>query len=112
MTKPIIINSDKSYNKLIWPLYFVNGFNSIAFGGLIIIIVPLSSLFWPAEDYHALEMGILVTSLFWASSITGIIFGRIIDKYSRIKTIFVISLFRSFSMIMLGFAITGQGLTT
>jgi len=112
MSEPNITKSEQSYNKLIWPLYFVNGFNSIAFGGLIIIIVPLSSLFWPADDYHALEMGILVTSLFWASSITGIAFGRIIDRYSRIKTILIISLFRSFSMIMLGFAIIGQGLTT
>ncbi|MBY9002712.1 MAG: MFS transporter [Candidatus Lokiarchaeota archaeon] len=112
MLKSDIIKSEKSYNKLIWPLYFVNGFNSIAFGGLIIIIVPLSSLFWPAEDYHALEMGILVTTLFWASSITGIVFGWIIDRYSRIKTLFIISLIRGISMIMLGFATVGQGLAT
>lgn len=101
-----------SYNRKIWPLYFVNGFNSIAFGGIIIIIVPLSSLFWPAEDYHALEMGILVTTLFWVSSITGIVFGWIIDRYSRIKTILVISIVRSVSMIMLSFATIGQGLAS
>ena len=95
MSKPNVTKSEKSYNKLIWPLYFVNGFNSKAFGGLIILIVPLSSLFWPADDYHALEMGILVTTLFWASSITGIIFGWIIDRYSRIKTILIISLFNT-----------------
>lgn len=112
MSRPNNITSEKSYNKLIWPLYFVNGFNSIAFGGLIIIIVPLSSLFWPSEEYHALEMGILVTSLFWASSITGIIFGWIIDRYSRIKLILIISVLRSLSMIMLGFATIGQGLTS
>ncbi|MHA1670798.1 MAG: MFS transporter [Promethearchaeota archaeon] len=112
MSNARVTKSEKSYNKLIWPLYFVNGFNSIAFGGLIIIIVPLSSLFWPTEDYHALEMGILVTSLFWASSITGIVFGWIIDRYSRIKIILIISLVRGASMIILGFATVGQGLTT
>ncbi|MHA1190848.1 MAG: MFS transporter [Promethearchaeota archaeon] len=112
MSKTKVTKSEQSYNKLIWPIYLVNGFNSIAFGGLIILIVPLSSLFWPADDYHALEMGILVTTLFWASSITGIIFGWIIDRYSRIKTLLIISLFRSFSMVMLGFATMGQGLST
>ena len=34
MSKPNVTKSEKSYNKLIWPLYFVNGFNSIAFGVL------------------------------------------------------------------------------
>lgn len=99
-----------SYNKEIWPIYLASGFNSIAFGGLIILIVQFSYLFWPGEEYHALEMGILVTTLFWASSISGIVFGWFIDRYSRVKIILIISIARSFSMIMLGFATMGQGM--
>jgi len=102
----------QSYNKLIWPVYLLNGFNSIAFAGIIILMVPLSSLIWPGEDYHALEMGILMTTLLWTSSLSGLFLGRLIDKYSRVKILLIISIARSFCMIMLGFAIAGQGMLT
>jgi MFS family permease len=102
----------KSYNRLIWPVYLLNGFNSISFAGIIILIVPLSSLIWPGEEYHALEMGILITTLFWTSSVSGLLFGWLIDKYSRVKILIIISIVRSFCMILLGFAIAGQGLFT
>ncbi len=104
--------SHQSYNKLIWPVYLLNGFNSIAFAGIIILMVPLSSLIWPGEDYHALEMGILMTTLLWTSSLSGLFLGRLIDKYSRVKILYIISIARSFCMIMLGFAIAGQGILT
>ncbi|NVM44923.1 MAG: MFS transporter [Candidatus Lokiarchaeota archaeon] len=102
----------KTYNKLIWPIYLLNGFNNISFAGIIILIVPLSTLIWPGEDYHALEMGILITTLLWSSSVSGLIFGRLIDKYSRVKILLIVTLVRSFCMILLGFAIAGQGMVT
>jgi MFS family permease len=105
-------DSHQSYNKLIWPVYLLNGFNSIAFAGIIILMVPLSSLIWPGEDYHALEMGILMTTLLWTSSVSGLLLGKLIDKYSRVKILLIISIARSFCMIMLGFAIAGQGILT
>ena len=103
---------EKSYNKTIWPVYLLNGFNSIAFAGIIILMVPLSTLIWPGEDYHALEMGVIMTTLLWSSSISGLFFGRLIDKYSRVKVLLFISIVRSICMIMLGFAIPGQGIIT
>ncbi|MHA2288640.1 MAG: MFS transporter, partial [Promethearchaeota archaeon] len=104
--------SQKSYNKLIWPAYFLNGFNSISFAGIIILMVPLSSLIWPGEDYHALEMGIIITTLLWSSSRSGLVFGKLIDKYSRVKLLTYITIVRSICMILLGFAIAGQGMFT
>ncbi len=105
-------SSQKSYNKLIWPVYLLNGFNSIAFAGIIILMVPLSTLIWPGDDYHALEMGVIMTTLLWSSSFSGLVFGRLIDKYSRVKVLLFISIVRSVSMILLGFATAGQGITT
>ncbi|MBY8987169.1 MAG: MFS transporter [Candidatus Lokiarchaeota archaeon] len=105
-------SSHKSFNKLIWPVYLLNGFNSISFAGIIILMVPLSSLIWPGEDYHALEMGILMTTMLWTSSVSGLFFGRLIDKFSRVKILILIAIMRSFCMILLGFAIAGQGLFT
>ena len=109
MAKGINTNSVKSYNRIFWPLYILNGLQSVAYGAMIILVVPLALIIWPNDpaDIHALEMGILYTTLSWSGSFAGLIFGRLIDKYSRKKIIIVISLFRGFSMLFLGFAVYG-----
>lgn len=107
------LNDSKfSVNKVFWPLYLLAGFQSLAFGGLIVLVVPLSFMIWPNDSYHALEMGIMITALFWFSSLGGLLFGRLIDKFNRIRIIFIISIFRGISMIMLGFAAEGRGFNT
>ncbi|MFX0134931.1 MAG: MFS transporter [Candidatus Hodarchaeota archaeon] len=100
---------EANFNRVFWPLYLLNGFQSIAYGAIIVLVVPLAQIIWPNDspDIHALEMGILYTTLSWSSSIAGLLFGRLIDKYSRKKIIIVISIFRGTSMFLLGFAIYG-----
>ncbi|MFX0031679.1 MAG: MFS transporter [Candidatus Hodarchaeota archaeon] len=107
-------NTEKSFNKIFWPLYLLNGFQSIAYGAIIVLVVPLALIIWPNDpaDVHALEMGILYTTLSWASSFSGLIFGRFIDKYSRKKIIIIISIFRGTSMILLGFSVYGGEIGT
>ena len=105
-------NSDISLTKTFWPLYLLNGFQHISFGGIIVLVVPLSLLMWPDEPYHALEIGIMITILFWSDSFAGLIFGRFIDRHSRKIIIIIISIVRGFSMIMLGFAFIGRGIET
>lgn len=106
--------SYKSFNKVFWPLYLLNGFQSVAYGAMIVLVVPLAQIIWPNDpaDIHALEMGFLYTILSWSGSFAGLLFGRLIDKYSRKNIIIVISLFRGFSMLILGFAIKGGGFNT
>jgi MFS family permease len=109
MPKDLKKNSEKSFNRVFWPLYILNGFQSVAYGAMIVLVVPLALIIWPNDpaDIHALEMGVLYTTLSWSGSFAGLFFGRLIDKYSRKKIIIVISLFRGFSMLLLGFAIYG-----
>ena len=104
--------SKVSYNKLLWPLYILNGFQSIAYGGIIVLVVPLSLIFWPNDPVHSFEMGLLYTALAWSGAFSGLLFGRLIDKYSRKNIIVLISIFRGFSMFLLGFAVEGGGLAT
>ena len=103
-----------SFNRIFWPLYLLNGFQSIAYGAIIVLVVPLALIIWPNDpaDIHALEMGILYTILSWSSSFAGLLFGRLIDKYSRKKIIIVISIFRGISMFLLGFAVYGGEVNT
>jgi len=103
-----------SFNRVFWPLYILNGFQSIAYGAIIVLVVPLALIIWPNDlaETHALEMGILYTTLSWSSSFAGLLFGRLIDKYSRKKIIIVISIFRGTSMFLLGFAVYGGEVNT
>ncbi|MBY9019011.1 MAG: MFS transporter [Candidatus Lokiarchaeota archaeon] len=100
------------YNKILWPIYFLNGFQSILWGGITFLIVPLSRIMWPSDPTHALEMGIIITTLSWSASISGLLFGHFIDKHSRKKILIILSIFRGFSALMLGFGIEGGGYTT
>jgi predicted MFS family arabinose efflux permease len=100
------------YNSILWPIYFLNGFQSIAWGGIIFLIVPISRIIWPGDPTHALEMGIMITILSWSASISGLLLGFYIDKYSRKQILFIISIFRGVAIILLGFGIEGgQGIT-
>lgn len=108
------VKVEKSFNRLLWPLYLLNGFQSIAYGAMMILVVPLALIIWPNDpaDIHALEMGILYTTLSWSSAFAGLYFGRLIDKYSRKKIIIIISIFRGISMFLLGFAVRGGEFNT
>lgn len=99
-------------NRILWPIYFLNGFQSVLWGGITFLIVPISRIMWPGDPTHALEMGILITSLSWSASISGLLFGHFIDKYSRKLIIIILSIFRGFSAIMLGFGTEGGGTET
>ena len=104
--------NSKSFNKKIWPVYLLGGFQSLAFSSIFILTVPLSQLFWPGEPYRALEMGGLVTTLFWVSSISGILIGWFIDRFSRKIILFLISIIRGICMIALGLSIIEMGMQT
>ena len=97
--------------KLLWPIFILAGFFSMGFGGIFILIVPLSFLFWPEDPFHALEMGLLITSMLWGVSLSGMIFSRFIDshKVNRIRILFMVAFFRGICMIMLSFTQEGKG---
>jgi len=102
-----VMSQERRYNSILWPIYFLNGFQSIAWGGIIFLIVPISRIIWPADPDHALEMGIMITTLSWSASISGLLLGFYIDRYSRKNVLFIISIFRGIAIILLGFGIEG-----
>ena len=104
--------SNISLLKSFWALYSLTGFFSLAFSGIFILVVPLSSLFWPGEPYHALEMGFMITSMFWTNSLAGLLFGRLIDKFNRTKILLLISIIRGTCMIMLSLTVIGLGINS
>ena len=105
-------NTGENFHKTLLPLYILAGCFSLAFSGIYILVVPLSSLFWPNEPFHALEMGILIASMFFSIAIAGFFFGKLIDKYNRVKIFFVVAMVRGFCILMLNFTIMGEGLAS
>jgi len=112
MSNTAVESTNESVNRTFLPIFLLGGFFSLAFSGIYILNVPLSELFWPGEDYHALEMGILISSMFLTIAFSGMLFGRLIDKHSRVKILFIVSLVRGICMILLSFTIVGQGLAS
>lgn len=110
MSAPKVDNAMLTIFKSYFSIYLLTGLFSLAFSGIYIMVVPLSSLFWPNEPYHALEMGLLITSMFWIISFAGLFFGRLIDQFSRTNILFLIALLRGGSFIMLSFTEMGRGL--
>lgn len=94
---------------LFWPVFILNGLYSVSWGGIIFLIVPISRIFWPNEPAHALEMGVIITTLSWGASASGLFFGRMIDNLKRVTIIAAIALTRGFSFLMLGFTIYAGG---
>jgi len=66
--------------RLLWPIFMLAGCFSIGIGGIFILIVPLSFIFWPDEPFHADEMGFLITSILWGLALSGIIKSRFVDN--------------------------------
>ncbi len=103
-------NENKEINllRLLWPIFMLAGFFSIGIGGIFILIVPLSFIFWPDEPFHAFEMGLLITSILWGLALSGIIKSRFVDnhKVNRVKILFVFTFFRG--ICISSFPFSGQ----
>ena len=69
-------------------------------------------MIWPEEPYHAFEIGLLLAAYFWAMSIAGIVFGRLVDKYSRKKIYLTCQLLRGILLILLSSIPLGQGISS
>jgi len=104
-------NNEINLLRLLWPIFMLAGFFSIGIGGIFILIVPLSFIFWPNEPFHAFEMGLLITSILWGLALSGIIKSRFVDnhKVNRVRLLFIFTFFRGICMIMLSFAQEGNG---
>ncbi len=102
----------KGLMKKMWPsflTYSVYAFNTSA---LFINLVIISNLMWPGEIFHSFELGILIGITTYIMAISGILFGYLTDRISRIL-LFTISLFSyGFGIFLNGFAPEGQGALT
>ncbi len=87
----------------LWPIVFANSTFSVSIGALLVNSILLSRLMWPAEPFHAMEMGAIITIMTWTSAISGLLVGRIADRHSRKKQL-------SLAMLLIGASFFIKGL--
>jgi MFS family permease len=64
---------------------------------------------WPADSFHAIELGATVTVKTWMAAMSGLIFGSLADKISRRRLFVFSTLLLGLSYITNGFIPEGRG---
>ncbi|MGB5910272.1 MAG: MFS transporter [Promethearchaeia archaeon] len=89
-------------------------YNSYAFtlSTIFINILIFSNIMWPGEDPHVAELGLIVGTGMYGMAISGIIFGILADKYSRIVLMSLTEIVFGVGLLYNGLAPAGLGTTT
>lgn len=106
-----------SLMKRLWPHFLI--YNSYAFtvSVLFINIVIIAGIMWPGDipyafETHAGELGFLTGTSIYIVAFSGIIFGTLADKFSRIKLMGIAELIYGIGLFFNGFVPEGQGQAT
>ncbi|MFX1450360.1 MAG: MFS transporter [Promethearchaeota archaeon] len=112
MKKEANNKSESSLAKTFWAFFIMVSFQVFSRSIFWINIVPLSNLFWPYQNFHAVEMGLIMTITSLTTSISGILLGKIVDRVSRKAVLFVVSVIIGSTRIFISFAQVGLGYET
>jgi MFS family permease len=79
---------------------------------LYINIIIISNIIWPNESFHSSEIGLLFGISTYMMAFSGLAFGNLADKFSRIKLLSVTVVFFGMGFIINGFAPAEMGIYT
>ena len=98
--------------KKLWPSFLL--FNSFAFtiSFIFINILIVSNIIWPGEPFHSVEIGLMVGLGTYATALSGILFGVLADRFSRIKLMALMEGLLGIGFFINGFVPAGLGRTT
>lgn len=106
-----IDNKDKVV-KSTWPAFLSKSSYAMTISAIFLNVIIISNLLWPNESFHSAELGLLIGSSMFSTAFSGILFGYLVDKYSR-KMLYVISVsFYGVGLILTGFIPIGLGNTS
>lgn len=100
--------------KDLWPNFMLYISYAFTVSALIINLVILVNVIWPGEalESHASELGLLGGGASYAMAFSGILFGILADKFSRVKLMAISELIYGMGLLINGFVPQGQGLLT
>ena len=98
----------------LWPHFLIH--NTLAFTASMIFIniVVVSRIMWPSDTFldHAAEIGILTGTSVYIMAFSGILFGLLADRISRIKLMAIVECIFGIGLFLNGFVPGGKGSTT
>jgi MFS family permease len=98
--------------KRLWPSFVIHNSFAFALSSIFINFLIVSNIIWPGESFHSAEMGLLVGISTYATAISGILFGMLADRYSRIILMSITEIIFGLGYLLNGFVAQGLGLQT
>jgi len=95
--------------KKIWPGFLIYNSFALTVSTIFINFLIFSNLMWPGDPFHSSEMGILVGISSYVMAVSGILFGTLADRFSRVKLITISEIIFGFSFLLNGFVPEGKG---
>ncbi|MFX0100461.1 MAG: MFS transporter [Candidatus Hodarchaeota archaeon] len=93
--------------KKLWPLFLGKFTLPLTYAYSAVNIVFISNLIWPGDDYHALDIGVYYGIGIFMVAFSGLLFGYLADRHSRVKLLAVITLGTGFALVLDGFVPAG-----
>lgn len=113
---PISENTEKigflQIFKKLWSNFLAYNSFALTLSTFMINILVVSSIIWPGEPLHASEIGILLGTSIITMGLSGIIFGLLADRFSRVKLLGISVFVSGISQFLNGFIPEGLGYTT
>ncbi|TFF90955.1 MAG: MFS transporter [Promethearchaeota archaeon] len=104
-----------SFGKILrkaWPCFVSYGTRAFSVSVLYINIYVISTLIWPFDSFRSFEIGLLIGLSTYMMAFSGILFGNLADRYSRIWLFAISTGFYGLGLFLNGFSPQGLGLTT
>ncbi|MCP4762658.1 MAG: MFS transporter, partial [archaeon] len=96
--------------KKTWPLLLFNIAVAQFVSAEFINLLTISKMIWPLDlEFHALEMGAMVSTRLWVDGFSALVWGYFADRVSRKKLISGSSIFTGFFIFINGFMPVGGG---
>ncbi|MHA1681610.1 MAG: MFS transporter [Promethearchaeota archaeon] len=102
----------KSIFKKFWPVFTIQAIVSLSVAGLMLNMLGLSRVIWPADDLHAFQMGVIASSKSILLAFMGLIFGYLSDRFARKKILSLSLLIMGIAKFTNGFVSLGDSNTT
>ncbi len=103
----------KSIKKIpIWPTLLIQVGFALTWTIFYINMVIFNNMIWPDGIFRSQELGLFFGLAGWVSAVTGILFGRLSDKYSRIKLMAIEISMTGVGFILNAFVPIGLGYPT